>query len=98
MSALAETKDLCINCDQVDFYLVPGGNSRRPIMYCEQYNDFNPAEKLNPLAKSFSFKITEKNPPAKEFNFKGLCVNCENRLGCSQARTESGIWHCEEYC
>ncbi len=29
--------------------------------------------------------------------YKGLCVNCENRNTCSVPRPEGGVWHCEEY-
>jgi len=29
--------------------------------------------------------------------YKGLCVNCENRETCRLAKSEGGIWHCEEY-
>lgn len=28
---------------------------------------------------------------------KGLCRNCENSKKCMYSKTESGVWHCEEY-
>ncbi|MGQ9708129.1 MAG: hypothetical protein ACUVUR_04565 [bacterium] len=29
--------------------------------------------------------------------YKGLCLNCENRKDCSIRNNEIGVWHCEEY-
>lgn len=29
--------------------------------------------------------------------YKGLCVNCENRKDCAIRNKEIGVWHCEEY-
>ena len=34
---------------------------------------------------------------AKSSEFKGLCVNCEDRDTCKLPRPKGGIWHCEEY-
>ena len=34
---------------------------------------------------------------AKSTEFKGLCVNCEDRDTCKLPRPEGGVWHCEEY-
>ena len=29
--------------------------------------------------------------------FKGLCMNCDNSDDCTYPKSESGVWHCEEY-
>jgi hypothetical protein len=29
--------------------------------------------------------------------WKGLCMNCENRFSCSFPKPEDGVWHCAEY-
>ena len=26
-----------------------------------------------------------------------FCLNCDNRHECTTARSEVGVWHCEEY-
>ena len=33
----------------------------------------------------------------EETSLQGLCRTCEYRAGCTYARTEGGVWHCEEY-
>lgn len=35
--------------------------------------------------------------PDKSASFAGLCVDCQNRNTCIYAKTNGGVWHCEEY-
>lgn len=29
--------------------------------------------------------------------FKGLCINCSKRHSCELAKSEAGIWKCQDY-
>lgn len=92
MLLTVEKNELCTTCNHVDECLVPRSDSRRPVVYCEEFDDYSPAPPKENFAKKPLFE-----PVREDFDFKGLCINCEHRDNCIQARTEGGVWHCEEY-
>jgi len=92
-----ETKDICITCIHKADCLIPMSNSRRPIVYCEQFDDFEPVPKSNVHPKPMPEVKGASYSESEEFQFKGLCINCDHRETCSFARQEGGVWHCEEY-
>lgn len=36
-------------------------------------------------------------PEPREKAYKGLCVDCRNRLSCVLSHTPGGVWNCNEY-
>lgn len=86
-----EYNDLCTTCN-----CLPECDStsagRRPVYYCEQYDDYVP-QKPAPKPR----KAEVKKPKEPEQKYTGICVNCDFRETCANATTEGGIWHCEEY-
>ncbi len=92
MLTTVNQNELCSTCNEVDECIIPRSNTRLPVVYCEQFNDFYPAPpRKQPEIKAVSI------PAKDEIEYKGLCVNCEHRGECVHARTEGGVWHCEQY-
>ena len=79
---------LCLNCrNNVNCVLM---TSKTPILECEEYA-FEPGSNLR-------VHHTESVQEVATGNFMGLCMNCDLRDSCTLPRSESGVWHCEEYC
>ncbi len=67
---------------------------------CEMHDERTPASALLTGAQgkpSARVVVASRPVPTESTEFKGLCINCENRETCLQSRIEGGIWHCEEY-
>uniref|UniRef100_A0A7C4CB78 Uncharacterized protein n=1 Tax=candidate division WOR-3 bacterium TaxID=2052148 RepID=A0A7C4CB78_UNCW3 len=64
-------------------------------MQCEEFDSYTPPA-IEELPRE-----AETAPTAADLaewdQFKGLCVNCENRHDCAIRDKEIGVWHCEEY-
>ena len=78
----------CIHLDDCLHRLESG----QVIWFCEEFDDFIPTE---PLANTSNTDQPESPDAGGEF--MGLCVNCEHRDYCVQAKTDGGVWFCEEY-
>ena len=89
-SAARRYRDLCSTCKHAE---ACGGRStlEHPIFFCELFEVFAPRPALTPAAAP----EPSDWPDASEY--KGLCVNCENRTTCTAPKPEGGVWHCEEY-
>ena len=84
--------DLCTTCNHYEI-CSKRGDRRRPIWFCEEFDNYVPVKELKLGTDSkVSFEPVEKETQ----QFKGLCVNCENRKDCKLHRPNGGIWHCEE--
>ncbi len=84
------TESVCVNCThrRTCMYFK---NRRYPIVFCEE---FQTAEGLKtPPRQAKKSPLHETQPDLS----LGLCANCENRFHCTYARSEGGVWHCEEY-
>lgn len=83
-------RDLCSTCSHAE---TCGNRStpQRPIFFCELFEVFAPPPTATAAAA--------REPAARQDagQYKGLCVNCENRSTCTLPRPEGGIWHCQEY-
>lgn len=80
---------LCMTCKHSSscMYLKGAVDS---ILNCEEFeNEEKPIAKIT--------HIQEKREDSSSKVFAGLCANCENRNTCTFERSESGVWHCEEY-
>ena len=82
-------QDLCSTCNHSPA-CTQRKTHRPPILFCEEFDDY-----VKPPLKAAP-RLIEKKAEAR--TYKGLCMNCEHRTECAQARTAAGIWHCEEYC
>lgn len=103
MSIKKEYKGLCSTCTHAATctYLM---NQKEIVWQCEEYTD-KPAVQSNPHGEKTPLKTTSETGTDSrstvnedEFiEYKGLCVNCENRKVCKKEIVEGGIWHCENY-
>ena len=70
------------------------------IWHCENYDDYvAPGETVPevtiPTVRTDPTLGFETGIPPGET--KGLCIDCENNVGCAHAVKTGGVWHCEEY-
>jgi len=80
--------DICSTCNHLQICM-NRKDRLRPIWFCEEFDDYVPVES--------AFKIPEYKPRTNTTEFKGLCMNCENRNSCGFLRPNGGVWHCDEY-
>lgn len=69
-------------------------NTELPVLFCEEFDCYTP-----PAIEEE--QIEAPGPTAADMRlwdeYKGLCVNCDQRETCAIRKPETGIWHCEEY-
>jgi hypothetical protein len=84
--------DLCSTCNHGKT-CSNRGTPERPVFFCEQFEDSVPVSAPAPAAG-----LPEKPRSEQDARqYKGLCVNCENRQSCTITKQAGGVWHCEEY-
>lgn len=97
-----EYNDICATCNHLKI-CVNQHKRIRPVWFCEEFDDYVPAEKIKvkiPVQKSKpkdKYQISSDKKNTQSQTLKGLCVDCENRDNCSLKKTNGGVWHCEEY-
>lgn len=86
---LCETCDLAENC-------MNRKNSTCTVHYCEEFTESlnAPVHKLRQVPSQLPSK---SEVGIQQSGLKGLCVNCDHRESCENAKTIGGVWHCEEY-
>jgi hypothetical protein len=85
--------DLCITCNHYQICSTRR-DRKRPIWFCEEFDNYVPIKEMKIKTDSkASFKTVKKEMQ----QYKGLCINCENRENCKLHKPNGGIWHCEEY-
>lgn len=92
MLAAARTLDLCDSCSEADLCL---SSPRRPILYCEQFDNYTPPAKKKPVQVIKTNFHSEKNE--NDAKLLGLCIDCDFRAECPFSKRQGGVWHCEEY-
>ena len=85
-------QDLCTTCNH-RAECVNATDEKRPIHYCEEYEDYTPQAEV----PSPEIMPVEAAPEVGTPKYTGICVNCDYRETCANSSTEGGIWHCEEY-
>ena len=82
---------ICLTCNHFEHCRLRP-EERFPVWFCEQFDDYAPADNpgRNPGGES-------PTPSAIGKKLNGLCVNCELAADCALAKSEGGVWHCEEY-
>jgi hypothetical protein len=88
------TTGICVNCiyakDCVYLECID-----KPIWYCNNYDSYTKQEIKSKTCVSKS--NNKSNIPPQSGVFEGICINCEHRITCVNAKTTGGIWHCNEY-
>ena len=84
------TQGLCVTCVH---YPACEHCHEEGIFYCDNYEDQS-SPVLSPRAHEHPHAA--KLPENGE-RLMGLCVNCERRAYCTNARKLGGVWVCEEY-
>ncbi|MBN1636001.1 MAG: hypothetical protein JW920_05775 [Deltaproteobacteria bacterium] len=94
-------KGLCSTCKYLS-KCVFRSVSAQPVLFCEEFETTEPSRTLRvnnmspPVNDPAIYRradVTEQSPAI----FKGLCSDCIHRYSCSLSKSESGVWHCEEY-
>jgi len=89
-----EFSGLCANCNNTD-HCTYARNARKPVQFCEMHDGYSEEPARADLSEVLRPDPADLRP---EVPFsKGLCVNCAHRETCAWAKSESGVWHCEEY-
>jgi hypothetical protein len=89
---VVKPEGLCSTCNHArscSYVRNPG----QPVIFCEEFDSFMP-----PVVEA---AVESPAPTIEDLKtwdeYKGLCVNCDQRENCAIRRPETGIWHCEEY-
>lgn len=90
----AEYRGLCACCEN-SLVCTYQRDPDQPVLMCEEFVAHSN------LQVEIRFRYVGEAPQQPERDdterYKGLCVNCERRRDCSYAKTEEGVWHCDEY-
>lgn len=88
---------LCVNCMDAESCMFCR-QAKTPILHCEEYK---PCERIrcHPGPKREGLPTREEALAMlrEPVDLKGLCMNCENRFGCTFPKPPGGVWHCSEY-
>ena len=92
MFTAVKTSDLCDTCNDLNICL---SDHRRPVIFCEQFDNFVPETNRKPSPAVETEK--HRNNTNSDGKLLGLCINCDFRAECPFAKKQGGVWHCEEY-
>jgi hypothetical protein len=90
MPKAKERKNLCVNCKNTPECSFQK-SATKPIQHCNEY-EYIPGGSGMSLASNANAMVEKDSR-----QYKGLCMNCENREDCNRPKPEGGICHCEEY-
>ena len=79
---------LCVTCKNVVDCVFPREEGKA-ILFCEEFEG-EVKDETKKVVKSAASKPVLNDA-------KGLCRTCESFATCVFPKTESGVWHCEEY-
>ena len=79
-------QDLCSTCAAAPTCI--HRTTGKPVYSCDDYE--NHPTVAAPVPSTARTDI-------KPVTLKGLCVDCKHRESCILAKTQGGVWHCEEY-
>ena len=94
MLATETYTDLCMTCNDQAICI---SDSRRPVMFCEQFDDYTPEPEKTYQSKSPAVSDKVDKADKDDYPYLGLCMNCDHRKTCPLAKSEGGVWHCEDY-
>lgn len=91
MGITKKNRGICSTCVHLEKCAYRAGTDQ-PIWFCEAFDDTIAIEtQTKPVSPEKFSKLTYSN------GYLGLCVNCDHREYCMNAKQAGGVWHCEEY-
>lgn len=89
---------LCSTCSNMGECTFPR-NASNSIMHCDEFSGYAMKGLVLTDRDLMPTKKTKATVAAKPLStkFKGLCMNCDHNEDCTYPKSESGVWHCEEY-
>mgnify|MGYP003573204554 CR=1 FL=1 len=89
MQTINGTGGLCMTCNNsaTCYHYARRG----PALFCEMFDNYVATK------AAASATLPETPPQLTDEKYAGLCMNCDHRMECRNAKTETGIWHCENY-
>ena len=93
-SHVLEVSGLCVSCITAETCMYRKG-SKEPVAYCEEFSTHG--NQVSTKLRHVTPQLTPSEKILDPAGLKGLCVNCDHRATCTHAKTEGGIWHCEDY-
>lgn len=89
----SESRGICSTCNYVPACSLRATDDR-PVFYCEEFDDYVPVA----ARPAVEVALMPKEPTDQcEDEYKGLCLDCDNREICLSPKSHGGVWHCEEY-
>jgi hypothetical protein len=67
-------------------------DTQRPVLECDEFDDHVDLPRVDRRLKPEAISSEDRSE-----QYKGLCINCENRTTCVFGVPGQSIWHCEEY-
>ena len=95
MTDLKAYYGICTTCNHAHS-CTNATNEDRPTWQCEEFDTVTIVKSLNKI-EDIDGKKAYRHISAKRNEYLGLCNNCEHQSYCTLAKSEGGIWHCEEY-
>ena len=98
-SVAARSAGLCSTCNNNNNGVACGYRALRgcDALYCEMFDISPNGSDGEVRARFVTVETVAVSEEVKPEVYKGLCINCENREICRLAKSEGGVWHCEEY-
>lgn len=96
---MSKNDGLCMTCNNAPTCTHPR-DAERPVLRCEDFYSYALPTSKNTIKNILSPKDSHGQSGTREEmsnNYKGLCINCEERASCTYEMPEGGVWHCEEY-
>ena len=89
-------RGLCGTCKHAAVCIFPR-DYHRPVLQCEEFEgeELSAERSKKPAIKLISKADLQEK--ARSAQYKGLCTLCAIRESCTFPKSESGVWHCEEY-
>jgi hypothetical protein len=90
---------LCLTCDHARSCTYPR-DLDQPVWHCEEFEAMDMPVDRTTVESFLAAENARRELRVGENSkgeYKGLCLNCENRKTCTFPKPEEGVWRCEEY-
>jgi hypothetical protein len=93
--ATIEYNGLCASCSSATDCTFKR-SAERAIMHCDEFSGYEIPGLLITEAEITAKPRLSFSEPTPSI-LSGLCVNCEERDGCTYPKSDGGVWRCEDY-